>query len=501
MLKGWNVFLILLTFLMTYFGTFLTRSGIVQSVHAFGSGPVGPLLGGFVLSLILVCTYLVVIRHKELRAENEIEAVLSREATFLYNNVGLLGFMVMVFVGTMFPVFSEAVYEVSNGAIGNGKVVVGPPFFNPLAAIITIGLLVLMGIGQLVAWRKTSGGAVRRNFTVPLLVTGLSWVFFLVVLPKEQLASLPFRMANPWAVAVLVSSVFVIAGIVWEYWIGVRSVESSHRSEIASAWDAGHRFAPEFLIAAGITGSILGWAIASVWLATFGVWTRLLFGAAIGIASLSAAGALSGANRKAFDVMQAAVILFVRNRRRYGGYVTHLGITLAIVGICASSLYKIDETHIFTEGETKKMGEFDLTFKGLELRREPGMWRMIAYMRMDKNGEKFGVAYPEKRYHDKGDQPTTEVSIHESALRDYYLIMESATDKRMPGNPPNAPATVTIRLLQSPLVTWFWFGGVLLLGGTALAAWPERKRKEATVTVPVSGGVAVPEGAVAKEHP
>ena len=227
---------------------------------------------------------------------------------------------------------------------------------------------------------------------------------------------------------------------------------------------------------------------------------RLVFGGAVGIASIAAAGALSRASRPAFNVMQAAVILFVRNRRRYGGYITHLGLTLAIIGITASSLYKIDESHTFTEGETHKMGEFDLTFKGLELRREPGMWRVMAYMRMDKNGEKFGVAYPERRHHDKGDQPTTEVSIHESALRDYYLILEAAADKRIPGS-PDKPATVTLRLLQSPLVTWFWFGGVLVLGGTALAAWPERKRKEVTVAVTSPGGVAVPEGAAAKEHP
>src|SRR5207247_810540 len=101
-------------------------------------------LGAFILSLVGICVFLVATRGEILTAENEIESVLSREATFLYNNLGLLGFLLMVFVGTMFPVLSEAV-------MGN-KIVVGPPFFNPLAGLLTFGLLMLMGIGQLVAW-------------------------------------------------------------------------------------------------------------------------------------------------------------------------------------------------------------------------------------------------------------------------------------------------------------------------------------------------------------
>ena len=475
MLKGWNVFLILLAFVMTYFGTFLTRSGVVQSVHAFGSGPVGYMLGGFVGSLIVGCAVLVWWRRDILKAENEVEAVFSREATFLYNNVGLLGFMAMVFVGTMFPVLSEAVK-------GN-KIVVGPPFFNPLAGLLTLGLFILMGIGQLVAWRKTSTAAVRRNFTVPLWVTGAAFVFFEAILPKESIELLglkghPIPMANPWAVALWTSCIFVTAGIVWEYAVGTRAVLSSHKQEIEDGFARGDGAPMEFLAPFGVTLTFFIAALCGVIAPEQGIFLRLALGAGVAAASIFAINAAT-ASRGAYETIQAVTILFLRNRRRYGGYVVHLGIVILVAGIVGSSLYKTDKTITLKVGESKDVGGYTLLYKGLELKSEPGIWRFIAYVPLSRNGKKIGVAYPEKRMYDKGEQPTTEVSIHQNALRDVYTILENFTDPRLD---KGKSATATIRVLVTPMVGWLWAGGVIMVAGTAVAAWPARRRKESEVT-------------------
>ena len=479
MLRGWNVFLILLTFLMTYFGTFLTRSGVVQSVHAFGSGPIAWVLGGFILSLVVLCVTLFVTRIDELKADTEIESVFSREATFLYNNVGLLGFMVMVLVGTMFPVVSEAVK-------GN-KIVVGPPFFNPLAGLLTLGLLILMGIGQLVAWRKTSDSALKRNFAPPLWATGAFAIVLFTALfvagytvPVHLLLLGTHDLPEPWAVAFFTGCFFVLSGIVWEYAQGTRAMLASQRGRIAAMFEAGEGVPAGFLIGVGIAFSVLGWAFAGVVMYSQGWFLRLLFGAACGLAAIGTASLLGG-RKSAYDAFAAMAMLFGRNRRRYGGYVVHLGIVLVIAGIVASSLsvFKVDETHTFQLGEKKSIGGYDVTYTGLDLQRidQPGMWQITAFLTLEKNGKAIGVARPAKRLYDKGDQPTTEVSISENALRDYYTILEDYTDPRL--GKRFTTKTATIRFLVRPLVEWFWFGALIMVFGTGVAAWPARKRQPA----------------------
>ncbi len=161
MLKIWNVFLIVLTYALTVFGTFLTRSGIVQSVHAFASTDIGWTFLAYLTLIALVALGLVVYRSKQLRPERTIESLFSREAVFLLNNLVLLSICFAVLWGVMFPVFSEAVT--------GEKQTVGIPFFNAVNVPLFIALIFLMGVGPSIAWKRSSLKQLVRVFAVPFI--------------------------------------------------------------------------------------------------------------------------------------------------------------------------------------------------------------------------------------------------------------------------------------------------------------------------------------------
>jgi cytochrome c-type biogenesis protein CcmF len=164
MLKTWNVVLIILTFALCLFGTFLTRSGILSSVHAFSDSNLGAYFLGFIGIMLLVSYGLVLQRGATLRSVPKMESLLSRESSFLFNNLLLVGAAFTVFIGTIFPIIAEAV-------AGN-KVSVGAPFFNTVMGPIMLGIMFLMGVGPLISWRRATLDNLRRNFLKPV-VAGL----------------------------------------------------------------------------------------------------------------------------------------------------------------------------------------------------------------------------------------------------------------------------------------------------------------------------------------
>jgi cytochrome c-type biogenesis protein CcmF len=161
MLKLWNLTLIILTFALTVFGTFLTRSGIIGSVHAFTQGAVGQFFLGFLALVLLGSFSLLAWRLDRLKAQGELDSIVSRESAFLLNNLFLLAASFTVFFGTVFPLLSEAVRGV--------KLSVGAPFFNLVNIPIFLALLLLMGVGPLIAWRRASLDHLKRNFLKPVL--------------------------------------------------------------------------------------------------------------------------------------------------------------------------------------------------------------------------------------------------------------------------------------------------------------------------------------------
>ncbi len=161
MMKNWNVWLIFSTFMLTVLGTLLTRSGIISSVHAFAQSPIGAWFYTFIILVFLVCLITFLLRRDHLKSENKLESLVSRESSFLFNNMILLAACITVLWGTLFPLLSEAVT--------GSKVTMGAPYYNRVNIPIGLFLLFLTGLGPLLAWRSTTLRSIRRNFVLPAI--------------------------------------------------------------------------------------------------------------------------------------------------------------------------------------------------------------------------------------------------------------------------------------------------------------------------------------------
>ena len=159
MLKVWNLSLIIIAFSLTIFGTFLTRSGILSSIHAFSSGPVGTVFLAFLAFVLLSSFGLLAYRSDQLKGQPELDSMVSRESAFLLNNIVLVSALFTIFLGTIFPLLSEAVAGV--------QVSVGAPYFNSVIVPLFLLLVFLMGVGPIIAWRKASWDNLKRNFLWP----------------------------------------------------------------------------------------------------------------------------------------------------------------------------------------------------------------------------------------------------------------------------------------------------------------------------------------------
>ena len=261
MLKVWNIVLIMVTFFLSIFGTFLTRSGIVSSVHAFAQSDIGPFFAVFLGIIALFSLTLLFLRLDYLRSENKLDSVVSRESGFLFNNWILLASVFAVLWGTVFPILSKAVE--------NQTVTVGAPFFNKVMTPIGLLLLFLTGAGPLLAWRKTSFQSIRRNFTLPLAVAGVGGAI---------LFALGVRQLYAWMTIFL--CIFVAVCIVAEFYKGARTRQLTLQESFA----------------------------------------------------------------------QAIYNLTLRNTRRYGGYVIHLGIVLLFVGFTGQA-FKTEAKGLLQEGD------------------------------------------------------------------------------------------------------------------------------------------------------
>ncbi|HTZ90128.1 MAG TPA: heme lyase CcmF/NrfE family subunit [Alloacidobacterium sp.] len=168
MMKSWNVWLIFATFMLAIFGTLLTRSGLVSSVHAFAQSPIGSWFWVFLIIVLSVCLFTFILQRDHLKAENKVESLVSRESSFLFNNLVLLAACFTVLWGTLFPILSEYV-------VGN-KVTVSAPFYDRVAVPIGLFLLFLTAIGPLLAWRSSSFKSIRKNFVLPVIAAAVTGI-------------------------------------------------------------------------------------------------------------------------------------------------------------------------------------------------------------------------------------------------------------------------------------------------------------------------------------
>ncbi|MFM7140654.1 MAG: heme lyase CcmF/NrfE family subunit [Alphaproteobacteria bacterium] len=390
MLKVWNMVLVILTFALTIFGTFLTRSGVISSVHSFTQSGMGPFFMGFLLVVLAISIGLLLWRLPMLKSRNELETVFSREAAFLLNNLVLVGIAFTVFWGTVFPVISEWVRGV--------KITVGPPFFNRVNAPLALALVFLMGIGPVIAWRRASWQSLKRSFLWPT-ATGLA----------VGLASLLFAGGNYYAVVAFSLAAFALATVWIEFWRGMR-VRQAMLGE--PAWTALSR-------------------------------------------------------------------LVGKNRRRYGGYVVHVGTAMAFVGIVASSVFKVEKQQGLEPGGTVDIGPYTLRYDGVRTESDPHVDKTLAQVFVTRDGKPVGTLEPEKRFYKRTKQPTTEVAIWSTMGSDLYVVLGSY-------DPPTKSAVLQVFL--NPLMSWMWLGGVVMALGTAICMWPSWSERTATVAAGVPAG-------------
>ncbi|HWR54132.1 MAG TPA: heme lyase CcmF/NrfE family subunit [Bryobacteraceae bacterium] len=223
MMKVWNMVLVSATFFLCIFGTFLTRSGIVSSVHAFAQSSIGTYFVGFMALTIAVTLYFILDRLSYLKTESRLESVISRESSFMFNNLMLLASCFAVLWGTLFPVISEAVT--------GEQITVGPPFFNRINIPIGLFLLLLTGVGPLFAWRRTSLESLRRNF---------QWPFLAMLVLMAGLFATGIR--HTYALMCFGLCLFVAWTIAAEFYKGSRAIAAKNgRNLFVSAVELTHR--------------------------------------------------------------------------------------------------------------------------------------------------------------------------------------------------------------------------------------------------------------------
>jgi cytochrome c-type biogenesis protein CcmF len=386
MLKVWNMVLVMLTFLLTIFGTFLTRSGVISSVHSFTQSGLGPFFMGFLGVMLVLSLGLLLWRLPLLKSENELDSVLSRESAFLLNNLILVGIAFAVFWGTVFPVISEAVRGI--------KITVGPPFFNKVNTPLGLILLFLTGVGPVIAWRRASARNLRKNFLVPVSLGLVGGAALFIAGMRHYYAVLSFSLC-----------LFVLATIVMEFYRGVRARQ-----------------------------------------------------------------AMIGEN-----VFTALAHLIGKNRRRYGGYIIHIGVVMMFLAITGTSAFKEEKQITVKPGESFSMGGYTLRYEGLEPRETPHVAYLTARLAVLRDGRQIDTLRPEKRFYKKPEQPTTEVAIRSTLGADLYVVLGSFDE-------PTKMAT--IQAYVNPLVGFLWWGGIVLAIGTGVTIWPSRVAARAPAYVP-----------------
>jgi cytochrome c-type biogenesis protein CcmF len=391
MLRVWNVTLVIVTFFLTIFGTFMTRSGVVQSVHAFGEDRELALL--FTIFMVVILTFSfgwVIYRLPLLRARNELDSWVSREAAFLANNWILLFSAFFVLFATMFPTLSEAVT--------GQRLTVGAPFFNKWMLPIGLMLLTLTGVGPLLAWRKSTGSNLVYQLKWPLVV-------------------------------------FVItAGVL--YGMGVR------------VWSSGLCFALSALVLTTIAQEFVR-------------------------------GAQVRRQATGTDVLTALVGLVGRSKRRYGGYIVHVGIVLMFLGFAGEG-FKLSEQALMKLGQQLTVGHFTIRHDALRVTADSQKQMVTGQVSVFEDGKPLGVMLPAKWYFNKHEQePTTEVAIRRAPTEDLYIVLAGYD-----ASTQTATYTVTV----NPLVNWIWLGFAVMAIGTGIALLPESAFAFAVAKIP-SGAV------------
>jgi cytochrome c-type biogenesis protein CcmF len=461
MLKVWNACLVVAAFSLALLGTFLVRSGVLQSIHAFGDNTVGPYILGLIAVVLIGSTALIVSRLDDLRSEKRIDSLVSRESVFLVNNLLLVALTAVIFWGTFFPLISEL--------FTGDKASLAAPWFDHYTTPLAILLVLFTGIGPLLAWRRVSWASAKRVFTVPAIVAGITAL---------ALALFSDATHKPWAYALFVFAAFALTGLGQEFWRGA----AARRKLVGGSMPA----------------------------------------ALIGVVS--------------------------RNRRRYGGYVVHIGIAVVLIGIAASSSFQTNRDVTLRPGQSAVVDGRTITYVKPTVAATDEYLKFGTVLKVEEGGKLVTTLFPSRRYFRPTGQAvgtigsyfdgeaTSEVGLKAGIGEDLWAAPQpdiSAVQRRVraadkgfracitgaAGTPPQCAAlaqtmraaaaspqlqaaalgqiasiqsatadriaksyltdgSATIfKIIVNPLVTWMWIGGLIALMGALLALWPARGRR------------------------
>ena len=463
MLKVWNSALIVATFSMCLLGTFLVRSGVLQSIHAFGNDTVGPYLLVVIGIVVIGSTFLLVSRLDDLRSPKRIDSLISRESVFLINNLLLVGMTVVIAWGTFFPLISEL--------FTGHKSSLAAPWFDKYTTPLAILLVLFTGIGPLLAWRRVTWASARRVFRIPAAVALLTLVVLWAFTDAAH---------KPWALALFTFAAFAIAGVLQEFYNGAHARQKT-------------------------SGGNFGGALLAV---------------------------------------------TARNRRRYGGYIVHIGIAVLLIGIAASSSFQTNENVSMKPGETRVVDGREFTYMRPYVKVDSEKYTIGAIVRVREDGKYLTTLETSRRFFRPtgaaatggiadymAGEATTEVGLKTGALHDIWVTVGpnvtgvqhqlALADKGFekcvaagPGTPPQckdlnalmraaqanpalqpkalntienlqllsaekiarqyvtSDAAATFKVIINPLVLWMWIGGIIGLIGALIAVWPSRSRRK-----------------------
>jgi cytochrome c-type biogenesis protein CcmF len=425
MLKTWNVSLVLATGILAVLGTFLVRSGILDSIHAFGASTLGRPFLVLIAAMIAGSIALVASRRRELRSEHRLDSLVSREAAFLLNNLVLVGLAFVVFWGTFFPLISEAVTGT--------RASVGPPWFDRYTVPLALVLVLLAGVGPLIAWRRATVPNLVRSLRLPLGAAAVTVAGLLAAGVEPHVTSL----------ILFAGAAVVLAAVTQELWRGVGARRAMTRESVPGA----------------------------------------------------------------------LVALVSRNRRRYGGYVVHVGMALLFVGVAASSAFQHARDVRMRPGESARIGGYDVRYVRATTGLEAEKVSLGAVLRVSRAGEHVATLRPSRGYYPATEggmgpvaryfegQATSEVGLEAGLRRDVWTAVEPDVgalrrfvrdaDRRFADAGPDVqgvliaaiarryetrPVPATFRLIVSPMVTWIWLGAIVVVAGALIAMWPAPRR-------------------------
>ncbi|MEZ4392857.1 MAG: cytochrome c-type biogenesis CcmF C-terminal domain-containing protein [Polyangiales bacterium] len=412
-LKVWNVSLLLGTFFLTIFGTFLTRSGLISSVHSFAQSEIGIYFVWYMGGLIVASLALVIWRLPRLRRPVHFDAVLSREAMFVANNWLLLGICVFIALATTWPKINEWLWD--------ARLTVGASFYNAWLAPAAMVLFALVGVGTLTPWRKGTPKLLGEAFRGPLVAAGAALA-----------AHVAFGRRLGFPAVIHIDPIYDNVTTVWL--LGPVNVGRT------LAWVDGHLPA----VATSLFAFNLAALMQEFW-----------------------RGARARMRSRAESAPVALTRLVSRNRRRYGGYIVHIGFALMMLGFLGAA-YRTEAEATLRPGERFSLGRYELRYDRPEMLRNPNRREVHGKLTVFRGGRELARISPARFiYTARQEMPTTEVSITSGLREDLYVVMASIDPETRVGH---------FKAFVNPLTVWIWIGGVVMVLGVMVAMWPDASR-------------------------